>query len=70
MAICDGDKARMCTADNSGAGTTPSPYVCYAVGMGLAGPIKMSGGRGTLSVVANAPVSSVCLTLLCLLAQL
>ena len=67
MAMCDGDKARMCAADNAGL------YVCCAVGanesVGLAGPIKMSGGRGASSAVANAPVSPVSLTLSGLLAR-
>jgi len=44
------------------------PYRGCTVGanesMGLAVPIKVSGGRGVLSTVANAPVSPVSLILL------
>jgi len=44
------------------------PYGGCAVGanesMGLAVPIKVSGGRGALSTVANTPVSPVSLILL------
>jgi len=66
MVMCDGDKASIFASDNAGAGTTAEQFACTwgcAVGVNEsvdpAGPIKMSGGRGTSSAVDNAPVSPV-----------
>ena len=51
MAMCDGDKARMCTANNTGAGTTAEQlaHTCCAVGVNesarAAGLIKKIWGE-------------------------
>ena len=47
MAMCDSDKARMCAANNAGAGTTTEQFACTCAALwgrmrvwGLLGPLK------------------------------